>query len=69
MSLRTRPTLKHRKSGGTDRRRRHRHSEGETRLPRVARAALPPAENDIEDYMYAAWGAFLADEAGARAGC
>jgi hypothetical protein len=71
MSLRSRPTLKNRKSGGTDRRRRHRHSpEADTRLVPAARVepSVRPLP-DIEDYMYAAWGAFLADEVGARAGC
>jgi hypothetical protein len=74
MSVRLRPNSRTRKPGGADRRRRHRHSEGEAEA-RVAAfgtafsASAPEPELDIEDYLYGEWGAFLADEAGARAGC
>ena len=69
MSARLRPTSKNR-PGGTDRRRRHRHSDGEARsAPTVDGTDVQDGELDIEDYLYGEWGAFLADEAGARAGC
>jgi hypothetical protein len=74
MSLRSRSLRKHRTTGGAERRRRHRHSEGEGRAAvneavGAAEPAAAPFETDIEDYLYFEWGAFLAEEAGARAGC